>query len=99
MFRECPNDVTVYLGSDLCLEAVVENAEKVTWLHDGTTLNNSKNKIIMKFLHACGRASLRIQGVKKENEGNYTCCAKSGVDPLRTMEESVHCHVKIKDGT
>nr|XP_022309848.1 striated muscle-specific serine/threonine-protein kinase-like [Crassostrea virginica] len=98
VFKECPNDVTVYLGSALCLEAIVENAETVTWLHDGTTLSNSKNKIIMKFLHACGRASLRIQGVKKDNEGNYTCCAKSGVDPLRTMEESVHCHVKIKDG-
>ena len=97
MFRECPKDVTIYQGSVLCLEAVVENAETVNWLHDGTTLNNSKNKIVMKFLH--GRASLRIQGVKKDDEGNYTCCAKSGVDPLRTMEESVHCHVKIKEGT
>ncbi|XP_078333037.1 peroxidasin homolog isoform X7 [Crassostrea virginica] len=95
VFRECPSDVTVYLGSDLCLEAIVDKAETVTWLHDGTTLNNSKNKIVMKFLH--GRASLRIQGVTKDNEGNYTCCAKSGVDPLKTKEESVHCHVKIKD--
>ena len=97
MFRKSPNDVTVYLGSTLCLEAVVENADTVSWFHDGTTLKNTRNKIAMKFLH--GAASLIIRGVTRENEGNYTCCAKSGVNTPRAKEESVHCYVKIKECT
>ena len=77
-------------------EAVVNNADTVAWFHDGTTLNNSRNKVAMKFLH--GTASLIIRGVTRENEGNYTC-AKSGVNPPWAKEESVHCHVKIKECT
>nr|XP_022344348.1 titin-like [Crassostrea virginica] len=95
VFRKIPKDVIVYLGSTLRLEAVVENADTVSWLHDGEILNNSRNKIAMNFLH--GTASLIIRGVTRENEGNYTCCAKSGVNTPRAKEESVHCYVKIKE--
>lgn len=95
VFKTKPNDVTVHLGDAVNLEAIVENAEAVSWFHEDQILSNSKSKIALKFLN--GKASLRIDCVTKNDEGDYTCLAKSGNDPIKRKEESVYCHVRVID--
>lgn len=96
MFTTKPNDVTVQAGNALYIEAAVNNAEIVSWLHQGKVLSNAKNKIAIKFVN--GKASLRIDGTTKKDEGDYTCLAKSGTDPHKSKEESVDFHVSVSDG-
>lgn len=96
MFTTKPNDVTVHAGNALYIEAAVNNAEIVSWLHQGKVLSNAKNKIAIKFVN--GKASLRIDGTTKKDEGDYTCLAKSGSDPHKSKEESVDFHVSVSDG-
>lgn len=96
MFTTKPNDVTVHAGNALYIEAAVNNAENVSWLHQGKVLSNAKNKIAIKFVN--GKASLRIDGTTKKDEGDYTCLAKSGTDPHKSKEESVDFHVSVSDG-
>lgn len=96
MFTTKPNDVTVHAGNALYIEAAVNNAENVSWLHQGKILSNAKNKIAIKFVN--GKASLRIDGTTKKDEGDYTCLAKSGTDPHKSKEESVDFHVSVSDG-
>lgn len=96
MFTTKPNDVTVHAGNALYIEAAVNNAEIVSWLHQGKVLSNAKNKIAIKFVN--GKASLRIDGTTKKDEGDYTCLAKSGTDPHKSKEESVDFHVSVSDG-
>lgn len=96
MFTIKPNDVTVHSGDELYTEAVVNNAEVVSWLHQGKILSSAKNKIAIKFVN--GKASLRIDGTTKKDEGDYTCLAKSGTDPHKLKEESVDFHVSVSDG-
>lgn len=86
----------VYQGDALYLEAIIENAEIVSWLHEDQILNSNKNKIIIKFLN--GKASLRIDGIAKKHGGEYICLAETGSDPLKSMKESVYCHVTVIDG-
>lgn len=95
VFTIKPNDVTVHSGDELYTEAVVNNAEVVSWLHQGKTLSSAKNKIAIKFVN--GKASLRIDGTTKKDEGDYTCLAKSGTDPHKLKEESVDFHVSVSD--
>lgn len=96
MFTTKPNDVTVQAGNALYIEAAVNNAEIVSWFHQGKVLSNAKNKIAIKFVN--GKASLRIDGTTKKDEGDYTCLAKSGTDPHKSKEESVDFHVSVSDG-
>lgn len=96
MFTIKPNDVTVHSGDELYTEAVVNNAEVVSWLHQGKILSSAKNKIAIKFVN--GKASLRIDGTTKKDEGDYTCLAKSGTDSHKLKEESVDFHVSVSDG-
>lgn len=86
----------MHLGDAVNLEAIVVNAEAVSWFHEDQILSNSKSKIALKFLN--GKASLKIDCVTKIDEGDYTCLAKSGNDPITAKEESVYCHVKVIDG-
>ncbi|XP_034314115.1 neural cell adhesion molecule 1-like [Magallana gigas] len=95
VFKTKPKDVTVHLGDAVNLEAIVVNAETVSWFHEDQILSNSKSKIALKFLN--GKASLKIDCVTKIDEGDYTCLAKSGNDPIKAKEESVYCHVKVID--
>uniref|UniRef100_K1PQD6 Peroxidasin-like protein n=1 Tax=Magallana gigas TaxID=29159 RepID=K1PQD6_MAGGI len=95
VFTIKPNDVTVHSGDELYTEAVVNNAEVVSWLHQGKILSSAKNKIAIKFVN--GKASLRIDGTTKKDEGDYTCLAKSGTDPHKLKEESVDFHVSVSD--
>lgn len=96
VFKTKPKDVTVHLGDAVNLEAIVVNAEAVSWFHEDQILSNSKRKIALKFLN--GKASLKIDCVSKNDEGDYTCLAKSGNDPIKAKEESVYYHVKVIDG-
>lgn len=95
VFKTKPKDVTVHLGDAVNLEAIVVNAEAVSWFHEDQILSNSKSKIALKFLN--GKTSLRIDCVTKNDEGDYTCLAKSGNDPIKRKEESVYCHVSVID--
>ncbi|XP_062609577.1 uncharacterized protein LOC134271380 [Saccostrea cucullata] len=55
-----PENITVYVGSVLNLEAKVDNAETVTWMHEGKEIIScSKRNIKWKFLH--GEASLESE--------------------------------------
>lgn len=87
-------NVIVHVGSALNLEARVNNAESVLWMHEGLELtSSSKGNIKVKFLH--GKASLRIGKVTSDHEGDYTCTAKSGNDPQKAKEATVHCYVRV----
>lgn len=99
VFNTKPKDVTVHLGEDLNLEAIVENAETVSWLLEDQILSNSnsKRKLTLKFLNGKLKASLKIDCVTKNDEGDYTCLAKSGNDPIKAKEEYVYCHVSVID--
>lgn len=76
------------------LEAIVKNAEEVLWFYEDQKLDDSKNKI--KFSNE--KASLKIECVSKNDEGDYTCLAKSEKDPIKAKKESVYCHVRVIDG-
>nr|XP_011429979.2 peroxidasin homolog isoform X1 [Crassostrea gigas] len=95
VFYTKPKDLTVHVGETLNLEANVKNAEAISWFHEDQILINSKNKITLKFVNE--KASLKIDCVTKNDEGDYTCLAKSGIDPIKAKEESVYCHVRVID--
>lgn len=96
VFETKPENVRVYQGDTLNLEAIIKNAESVSWFHKGRLLSTSRNKITITFLNK--RASLKIERIAKKDEGEYTCLAKSGTDPKKAKEESVYCHVGVIDG-
>eukprot|EP00105_Crassostrea_gigas_P013617 XP_011429981.1 PREDICTED: striated muscle preferentially expressed protein kinase isoform X3 [Crassostrea gigas] len=95
VFYTKPKDLTVHVGETLNLEAIVKNAEAISWFHEDQILSNSKNKVTLKFVNE--KASLKIDCVTKNDEGDYTCLAKSGIDPIKAKEESVYCHVRVID--
>lgn len=96
MFQTKPRNVQVYQGDTINLEAIIKNAETVSWYHKGRLLSTSRNKITITFLG--GRASLRIDKIAKKDEGDYICLAKSGTDLKKAKTESVYCHVRVIDG-
>lgn len=96
MFKSKPNNVTVHIGSEICLEAVVDNADTISWFHDGKLLRNVDEKSVIKFVN--GKSTLRVKNVTKRDEGDYTCFAKSGTELKSTKNDSVYCHVSVIDG-
>lgn len=95
VFQTKPRNVQVYQGDTINLEAIIKNAETVSWYHKGRLLSTSRNKITITFLG--GRASLRIDKIAKKDEGDYICLAKSGTDLKKAKTESVYCHVRVID--
>ncbi|XP_061181242.1 titin-like [Saccostrea echinata] len=94
VFTKKPENVTVHVGSVLNLEAKVNNAESVTWTHNGKELiNSSKENIELNFLH--GEASLRIGKVTTDHDGDYKCTARSGNDPQKAKKDFAHCNVRV----
>ncbi|XP_063442181.1 striated muscle-specific serine/threonine-protein kinase-like [Mytilus trossulus] len=86
-------DTFVNKDDHLLLEAKVNQAESITWQHNGKDLTPLEGK--RKILFMNGKATLKICNATLKDAGEYICKARSKGATQNEVETTSICHVTV----
>lgn len=91
-FKQPPDDTSVKVGDSVCVEAEVDNANKVRWFKGTDRVIRFSTSHSEEFNKDTGLATLKISSARFQDDGDYSCVAER-YDTKQEIKNKFHLHV------